>query len=126
MGTINHYILPQWNGVDLATMKYGNLSIIRILEGLLRFGCTYKDIEAKVLGGAEVLVGTSTRFHIGQRNIDIALKMLQEFGIPVALINVGGDKGRKIIFNTQTGEVECLYINRRERFTPEDMLPFFK
>jgi chemotaxis protein CheD len=113
MGAINHYILPHWNGNDLATMKYGNLSIIRILEGLLSFGCDHDDLQAKVLGGAEVLTGAPTRFHIGRRNVRIAMDILAEFDIPVVFSNVGGAEGRKISFNTKTGEVECRFIKQR-------------
>ncbi|MDR2038060.1 MAG: chemotaxis protein CheD [Bacteroidales bacterium] len=113
IGAINHYILPQWNGNDLATMKYGNLAIIRILEGLLNFGCKYEDIEAKVLGGAEVLTGTPTRFHIGRRNVKIATEILNEFKIPIVFSNIGGDTGRKITFNTKTGEVDSYFIQKK-------------
>ena len=113
-GAINHYILPQWNGQDLMTMKYGNMAIIRILEELLKAGCKYENLTAKVFGGAEVLTGLSSSFHIGKRNIDIAIEILNEFRIPVLFSDVGGNKGRKIIFNTQTGEVEYEFIGHRE------------
>ena len=127
LGAINHFILPQWNGNDLATMKYGNLSIIRILEELLKLGSKYENVVAKVFGGAEVLTGTPTTFHIGKRNIQIAFELLNEFRIPVLYSNVGGNSGRKIIFNTLTGEVEHNFIrnkveNRNQRFSNFDDL----
>ena len=114
-GAINHYILPQWNGQDLMTMKYGNMAIIRILEELLKAGSKYENLTAKVFGGSEVLTGISSSFHIGKRNINIALEILNEFRIPVLLLEVGGNKGRKIIFNTSTGEVEYEFIRHREK-----------
>ena len=113
-GAINHFILPQWNGHDLATMKYGNLAIIRILEELLILGSKYENIVAQVFGGAEVIAETPTNFHIGKRNVQIALKILNEFKIPVILSDVGGNRGRKINFNTLTGEVEHNYIRQTE------------
>ena len=112
-GAINHYILPRWNGHDLATMKYGNMSIIRILEELLTLGSKYGDIVAKVYGGAQVLTGMPTNFHIGKRNAKIATEILSEFNIPVIYWDVGGNMGRKIIFNTFTGEVESILIKNR-------------
>jgi len=114
MGTINHYILPNWNGVDEATMKYGNLSIVRILEELLISGSKFEHVVARVYGGAEVLRGMPTNFHIGSRNVQIAFAILNEFQIPVLSSDVGGTKGRKISFNTSTGEVEMDYIRYRE------------
>jgi len=109
-GAINHYILPHWNGNDLATMKYGNLAIIRILGELLTLGSKYEDIVAKVFGGAEVLTKTPTNFNIGKRNVQIAFEILNEFRIPILISDVGGNKGRKINFNTLTGEVEYDFI----------------
>jgi len=114
-GAINHYILPLWNGHDLATMKYGNLAIIRILGELLTLGSKYENVVAKVFGGAEVLTGTPTKFNIGKRNAQIAFEILNEFRIPIIISDVGGNKGRKINFNTLTGEVEYEFISKRDR-----------
>jgi len=114
-GAINHYILPQWNGHDLVTMKYGNMAIIQILEELRKIGCKYEDLTAKVFGGAEVITGISSSFHIGKRNIEIAFDILNEFRIPVLDTDVGGNRGRKILFNTSTGEVQHELIRQREK-----------
>ncbi|MDR1172149.1 MAG: chemotaxis protein CheD, partial [Bacteroidales bacterium] len=70
---------------------------------------------ARVFGGAEVLTGTPTNFHIGRRNARIAIEILTEFKIPILLSDVGGNRGRKINFNTLTGEVEHEFIRHRER-----------
>ena len=113
-GAINHYLLPHWNGNDLTTMKYGNLSIIRILEEMLKLDCKYENIVANVFGGAEVLSGMPTNFHIGRRNVRIAIEILGELKIPILTSDIGGNRGRKIIFNTLTGEVKCEYIRQRE------------
>ena len=113
-GAINHYILPLWNGSDLATMKYGNLAIIRILGELLTLGSKYENIVAKVFGGAEVIAKTPTNFHIGKRNAQIAFEILNEFKIPILVSDVGGNKGRKITFNTLTGEVEYEFIRKSD------------
>ena len=114
-GAINHFILPHWNGSDLATMKYGNLAIIRILEEMLTLGSRYENIVAKVFGGAEVLTGAPTKFHIGRRNTQITTEILKEFKIPVLCSDVGGNKGRKIYFNTLTGDVDFEFIGAKEK-----------
>ena len=114
LGTVNHYILPIWNGTDEATMKYGNISIVLILRELLLYGCKLEHLIARVYGGAEVLRGMPTNFHIGSRNVKIAFEILNEFRIPILSSDVGGTKGRKINFNTLTGEVEMDYIRYRD------------
>ncbi len=112
-GAINHFMLPYWNGIDLDVMKYGNLSTIHILEELIKAGSEYKNIVAKVYGGAEVLADRPTNFHIGQRNIQVAHEILNEFQIPIITESTGGKKGRIIEFNTQTGEVVERFVHGR-------------
>ena len=114
-GAINHYILPHWNGSDLATMKYGNLAIIRILEELLKLGSKYENLNAKVIGGAEMLTGAPTNFHIGKRNTQIAIEILKELKIPVLFSDVGGNRGRRICFNTLSGEIKYEFIGNKEK-----------
>ena len=120
-GAINHFILPYWNGQDLVTMKYGNMSTIRIIEELLTIGSNYENIVAKVFGGAEVLTGMSVNFHIGSRNFQAAINILTEFKIPILVSDIGGNKGRKITFNTLTGDVECEIIRKDNNGENQDI-----
>jgi chemotaxis protein CheD len=41
--------------------------------------------------------------HLGLRNVKIALDLLQEEGIALVTQDVGGQYGRKVIFNTHDG-----------------------
>ncbi len=110
IGGINHYMLPTWNGMELASPKYGNIAIERLLERMLQLGCQKPNLVAKIFGGGEVIsVGNST-MHIGERNIMVAEQMLQEKNIPIIGRSTGGFNGRKIIFSTHTGEVLQCYI----------------
>lgn len=65
---------------------------------------------AKVFGGARMLKGQSEYFDIGKRNIELATEMLKEANIKVVAQSTGGEKGRKIYFNTLTGEVLQKYL----------------
>ena len=110
IGGINHYMLPTWNGMELASPKYGNIAIERLTEKMLQLGCKKNNLVAKVFGGGEVITVTSSSMHIGERNIMVAEEMLQENNIPIIGRSTGGKNGRKIIFNTHTGEVLQCYI----------------
>jgi chemotaxis protein CheD len=102
---MNHIMLPLWNGEGLATPKYGNIAMEKLLNKMLSIGCRRENMVAKVFGGANV-AGTGLEvFMIGDRNITLALEMLDEFRIPVVARDVGGRVGRKIIMNTETGVV---------------------
>ena len=110
IGGINHYMLPTWNGMELASPKYGNIAIERLTERMLQLGCKKNNLVAKVFGGGEVISVSSSSMHIGERNIMVAEEMLQEQNIPIIGRSTGGKNGRKIIFNTHTGEVLQCYI----------------
>ncbi|MBO7567671.1 MAG: chemotaxis protein CheD [Bacteroidales bacterium] len=110
IGGINHYMLPTWNGMELASPKYGNIAIERLTERMLQLGCKKNNLVAKVFGGGEVITVSSSTMHIGERNIMVAEEMLSERNIPIIGRSTGGKNGRKIIFNTHTGEVLQCYI----------------
>lgn len=104
-GGMNHMMLPLWNGEGLATPKYGNIAMEKLLAKVLAIGCRREHLVAKVFGGANVSGSGLEVFMIGDRNITLALEMLEEFRIPVVAQDVGGRVGRKIIMNSETGVV---------------------
>lgn len=104
-GGMNHIMLPLWNGEGLATPKYGNIAMEKLLGKVLSIGCHREHLVAKVFGGANVSGTGLEVFMIGDRNITLALEMLEEFRIPVVAKDVGGRVGRKIVMNTATGVV---------------------
>ena len=112
IGGINHYMLPFWNGQGLASPKYGNIAIERLLEKMIALGCKKSNIRAKVFGGGEVIETNIAQFKIGQRNIELAMEALDDLKIPIVAKSVGGKLGRKIEFNTETGEVKQKYIEK--------------
>lgn len=114
IGGINHFMLPYWNGQGLASPKYGNIAIEKLIEKMLSFGSLKSNLKAKVFGGGEVIETNITQFHIGERNIKVAIEMLQEFNIPVVAKSLGGKLGRKIEFTTDTGEVRQKYIEKTQ------------
>jgi len=109
-GGINHYMLPLWNGNGLATPKFGNIAIERLIDNMIFNGSRNEHLAAKVFGGAAVLDSTLPSFHIGERNIEIAFEILRDRKIPIVAQSTGGRLGRKIVFNTHTGEVTQRYV----------------
>jgi chemotaxis protein CheD len=110
VGGINHFMLPYWNGDGLESPKYGNVAIQQLFQKMLDFGSKKEDIVCKIFGGAEMLGENYSVFHVGQRNIELAYKLLAELDINVISSSTGGKQGRKIHFNTGTGEVLQKYL----------------
>jgi chemotaxis protein CheD len=110
IGGMNHYMLPFWNGDGLESPRYGNVAILQLLKKMLDLGAKKEDIVCKIFGGADVLGEKNSVYKVGQRNIDLAYKIITEMGIPIVSSSTGGKQGRKIYFNTGTGEVLQKYL----------------
>lgn len=110
IGGMNHYMLPLWNGNGLASPKYGNIAIEKLLKKMVNEGSLLKNIEAKIFGGGDVLGTESSIFNIGQRNIEIAYETLKNYNVKITAQSVGGENGRKIMFCTKTGIVKQKYV----------------
>lgn len=109
-GGINHFMMPLWNGQGLASPKYGNIAIENLIQEMVGLGSYKKDLAAKVFGGASQLNLNHELLQVGQRNILIADSLLKKNGIPVLANSTGGKLGRKITFNTRTGQVIMNYL----------------
>ena len=113
IGGINHYMLPSWNGNDLASPKYGNIAIDKLLEKMAQLGARKENLKAKIFGGGELIESGANGTLIGERNIRVARLILEEKKIPVIASSTGGRKGRKILFFTDSGEVRHKFLDKK-------------
>jgi len=105
LGGINHFMLPLWNGDGLASPRYGNIAITKLIEKMLDLGADRSNLKAKVFGGGDVLKVTSTFMNIGARNVVLAQDLLRDEKIPIISADTGGQNGRKLLYNTRSGVV---------------------
>ncbi len=110
IGGMNHYLLPLWNGEGLASPKYGNIAIEKLIKEMISRGADKRNMIAKIFGGRMHSEAGSVPYHIGLRNSHIAKQMLSDFAIPIVAENVGGELGMTIQFDTSTGIVKLKYI----------------
>ncbi len=71
-------------------------------------GAQLRELEVKVFGGADMFSSTGkggASLSIGKQNIEAAFEAIAKAGLRVLSRDAGGTQGRKIFFNTQTGEV---------------------
>jgi len=115
-GGINHIMLPLWNGQGLATPKYGNIAVKKLIDNMLTLGCKKQNLVAKVFGGGEVIDTNISNFQIGERNIQMVQQILDDEKIKIVSSSVGGKLGRKIIFNTYDGSVQHKFIEKTKLF----------
>ncbi|MBF0486830.1 MAG: chemotaxis protein CheD [Nitrospirae bacterium] len=111
VAAICHGMLPDCGGKGCGDcpekLKYVTCSIKYIMNKMQDKGVNTRDIEIKAFGGGDVLTyrNYDARATVGRQNIDAALGILEALGHKPKTSDLGGDRGRKIFFNTQTGEV---------------------
>jgi len=101
IGGANHFLLPYGGG---GSARFGDVAIPDLIEQMARLGCQTRDLRAKVFGGAAVVEAFRDREkHLGATNVERARAVLAEQGIPIVAEDVEGRRGRKVIYQTDTG-----------------------
>lgn len=73
-------------------------------------GSRRSHLEAQIFGGA--FKDENAAGDIGQDNLRTARQVLNRMRIQIVSEDVGGAKGRKVVFNTQSYEIGILKVNR--------------
>jgi chemotaxis protein CheD len=114
VGAICHGVLPecrkkqQCSGDCPELGKYVDCTILWMAKRFKQNGMLLHDIEIKVFGGADTLSSASnvrSGILVGKRNVTTAMELLEREGLIILANDVGGNHGRKLFFNTHTGEV---------------------
>jgi chemotaxis protein CheD len=106
IGGMNHFMLAQgqeqsWGG-DAQSTRYGNFAMEKLLNELLKAGCSRNSLEIKVFGGGNV---TDTKNLIGTQNCEFVLRYLEGEGLTCAAQDLGGQYPRRIHYYPSTGRV---------------------
>jgi chemotaxis protein CheD len=106
IGGMNHFMLPHsrsgnWAG-DLQSSRFGNFAMEKLINELLKAGCSRDTLEIKVFGGGNV---TDTQNAIGTENSRFILRYLEAEGLRCAAEDLGGQLPRRIHYHPTTGKV---------------------
>lgn len=102
VGGMNHFLLPHQVERERST-RFGNVAIPTLVDEMLRAGASRASLVAKVFGGASVLGRTGSARNLGEENAVLALRLLVDARIPILDHDVGGRRGRKLVFLTDEG-----------------------
>jgi chemotaxis protein CheD len=107
IGGMNHFILPNVAGGGAASPRFGNVAMEQLVTKVRGANGRLPFLRARVFGGACMFEHFRTSEHLGQQNATIAVDYLSRCGIEVVQIDVGGNRGRKLVFHTDEGTA-CL------------------
>ncbi len=119
VGGMNHFIYGRASHGN-HNARYGDVSILYLITYLMQeMGCQRINMRAHIVGGG---YNRALDSKIGDENVAVAEELLSKNSIEVVTKDVGGETGRKVVFNNATGEV-LVYkgINiRRSDWYPTD------
>lgn len=106
---LSHIMLPDSKSFSNVSnpLKYADTAIPILLQKLLDLGASKLNIRAKIAGGASMFsfADKSNLMDVGARNAEAVKKILKELNIPITAEDIGGNKGRTMIVDSNTGIV---------------------
>lgn len=104
IGGANHFLLPHDVRGVAQPARYGPPAIRELLARLQRLGASPSTLEAKIFGGAAMIVEPSgSARRLGAMNVAVAREILHDAAIPIRAEDVGGARGRKLLFQVHDG-----------------------
>lgn len=105
LGGLAHVILPSSSNGSGDKGKFADTAVDWLVDELVNAGALRQRLVAKIAGGA-TMFGTASNTGIGERNIEAVRTRLQEHQISLAAEHIGGTKGRRMLIDPASGEVE--------------------
>jgi chemotaxis protein CheD len=104
IGGMNHFILPYRTSSSQSTPIFGGPAIVALWNLFEKHGCRREDLDVQLIGGGVNTSVCNYRPGISESNIKVAREILKKLGFTHWIEDVGGDRGRKLMFQTSTGE----------------------
>lgn len=112
-----HVMLPESTlakGNDFNIAKYADTAIPQLIKDMEQAGASIRNMTAKMAGGAQMfsfLSGNDT-MRIGPRNVEACRAMLKNAGIRIVAEDTGGNCGRTIEMDAETGILQIRTVNQ--------------
>lgn len=110
VGGLNHFLLPDGAA---ASSRFASHAVPLLVSQVVELGASRERLRAKLFGGACVLEAFRASQALGARNVEAARQLLAAQQIRVVAEDVGGDLGRKLVFEVQTGSawIRAIAVN---------------
>jgi len=103
IGGMNHFMLPLFAGSSARSTRFGNVAMEELVTQMSDAGSTLGFLRARVFGGSCMFPAMQSATHLGNQNVEVALEFLGRRGVEIVQVDVGGDRGRKLVFHTDEG-----------------------
>lgn len=107
-GAMAHVVLPECGPGREPSPKFADVAVTELVENLKKMGALTSRLEIKLVGGAHMTPGAAPgvpSMRIGERNIEAVKARLSELGLKAKAEDLGGNKGRTVRLNVESGRV---------------------
>lgn len=110
VGALAHILLPSKDDYGIKggfDLKYADVTLPTVIDELLSQGCKIKNMRAVIVGGGNMFKCNSKPLteSIGYKNQESVRKILSSYNIPIVREDTGGEVGKTVYFDTNTGDV---------------------
>lgn len=105
VGGACHFFLPYADQGTMAENNYGDFAIANLLRQFKAGGSKPADLVLKVVGGA-CYQEKGSQLAVGGSNAEAAESIITKMGLTITAKSVGGEQGKALRFNTQTGRLQ--------------------
>jgi len=117
IGGATHFMLP-CHGEGQPGLRYGDVAVVEVLERFRALGSHHRNLQARIFGGACVLEALQkiqgSLGQIGQKNVGVAVDILEQQGVEIIEKNVFGNRGRKVSMISHTGEIKLTFLGNAD------------
>lgn len=114
VGGMVHIILPSASQGSGDPKKFADTAIDMLVTEMISAGAQKSRIQAKIVGGA-CMFGDEQTVGLGQRNVEAVEAELARHAIPLTASCVGGTKGRRMVLDPSTGNIDVAVIGEPSR-----------
>ena len=114
-GAMCHALLPE-NGSTPGSdpLRFVDHAILHMIGEFSKLGIQRKDIQVKLFGGSDVLATVNDAVTVGTQNVIKAFEIIEREKLRLVAQDVRGEQGRKIFFNTCTGEILLKRVGKQD------------
>lgn len=98
--------------------KFADTGIPALIAALEKLGANRSRLVCAMAGGAQVFkfgASVSSKLDIGARNAEAVSEQVRKLGLRVIAKDVGGNSGRTVTLDSETGEVKVRTVSQQEK-----------
>ncbi len=100
---------------DINPAKFADTAIPTLINLMELQGAEKRRIEAKIAGGSQLFSLNSNIVRVGVKNVEMVKRKLKELSISLTGEDVGGNYGRTMKIDVETGKVSIYTVGRDEK-----------